>query len=175
MEFEIKGDMKDLENFERELLEHLGYGKKDSFPGGDYEDLCEKYGVTELTHAHEAMMYKDYGPIFFLRNFPERTSPFFNMKRNEKTGMANKIDVIMSGMETIGSAERSCDVKEMTKRFYTISDGQYAKILFARFGKKRVEKEIKEFMAHKFFCRSGSGIGVTRLISSLKKEGLMPQ
>jgi hypothetical protein len=29
-------------------------------------------------------------------------------------------------------------------------------------------------MKHKFFTRSGGGIGITRLISSMTKEGLIP-
>lgn len=170
-EFEILGDMNDLINFEKELLEHLGYPKKDGkYPEGDYENICKKYGVSELTHEHETMLYNDYGPVFFLKNFPERTSPFFNMKRNGET--SNKIDVILSGQETIGSAERSCDIKDMKERFYTISNEQYAKTLFSRFGKDRVEKELDDFLSLKFIKRSGAGMGITRLIRSMKKENL---
>jgi aspartyl/asparaginyl-tRNA synthetase len=168
IEFEIHGDFNDLTNFEKELLEHLGYGKKDSFPEGDYLDLCKKYNTNELTHEHEQQLYKDYGPVFFLKNFPESTSPFWNMLRDEKTGLAKKCDVIMSGIETIGSAERSCDAKAMNDKFHTISDGDYAKTLFSRFGKDRVLGELDEFSKHKFTKRVGAGIGVTRLIRSLK-------
>src|SRR5438477_10334716 len=39
IEFEIHGDLDDLMNFERELLEHFGYGTRDSFPEGDYLDI----------------------------------------------------------------------------------------------------------------------------------------
>ncbi|AYV78616.1 MAG: hypothetical protein Edafosvirus20_16 [Edafosvirus sp.] len=177
IEFEIPGDMNDLMNFEKELLEHLGFGNKDSFPEGNYLDLCKKYGVSELTHEHEAMMLKEYGPVFFLKNFPETTSPFWNMKRTidkkNQSSTANKIDVIINGIETIGSAERSCNVDEMKKRFYTISDGQYSKILFSRFGKERVKQELDEFLSHKFICRSGAGIGVTRVISAMKANKLL--
>jgi aspartyl/asparaginyl-tRNA synthetase len=173
IEFEIHGDMTALMNFEKEMLEHLGYGSRDSFPEGNYEDLCKKYGVTELTHEHETQIEKDYGPVFFLKNFPERTSPFFNMKRNDDPATSKKIDVIMSGIETVGSAERSCDVEDMRQRFYTISNGQYANTLYSRFGKERVEKELDDFLKLNFIERSGAGIGVTRLIRSLKQAGLM--
>lgn len=171
-EFEFPGSMDDLQEFEKELLMHFGY--QSPFPEGNYEDLCRKYGVDELTHEHEKQLCAEYGPVFFLKNFPERTSPFFNMERNNKTGLAKKIDVIMSGMETIGSAERSCNVEEMRKRFYTISDGQYAKMLFAKFGKARVEKELDDFFNYDFVQRVGAGIGVTRLISSLRAVGALP-
>ena len=85
--------------------------------------------------------------------------------------LANKCDVIMGGMETIGSAERSADPEEMEEQFHTISDGEYAKLLFELFGEERVEKELKEFLSYKFFPRYGGGIGLTRLISALKNIG----
>ena len=75
-------------------------------------------------------------------------------------------------METIGSAERSDDTIEMEEQFYTISDGMYAKTLFSRFGQDRVEKELSEFLKHKFFPRFGGGIGITRLIHALKTCGV---
>ena len=43
-----------------------------------------------------------------------------------------------------------------------------SKLLFELFGEKRVEKELEEFLSHKFFPRYGRGIGLTRLISALK-------
>jgi len=80
---------------------------------------------------------------------------------------ANKIDVILSGMETIGSAERSCDVDNMLNRFKHISNGMYAKILYEQFGTKRVDGEMNEFFSNVFIERSGGGIKITRLISSI--------
>ena len=53
--------------------------------------------------------------------------------------------------------------------FHTISDGMYANLLFKLFGKKRVEKELDEFLSFDFFPRFGGGIGVTRMISALDK------
>jgi len=164
MEFEIHGGLNELIAFERELLEHFGFGLADSFPEGNYLDLCKRYGVTELTHDHEEQILKEFGPVFFLRNFPETTSPFWNMKR--KDNLAQKCDVIMNGIETIGSAERSCNVKEMRESFYTIMNGDYSKALFDRFGKERVEKELDHFFEHNFIPRSGAGIGVTRMIKA---------
>ena len=75
---------------------------------------------------------------------------------------ANKIDVILSGQETIGSAERSCSADEMRHDFYSVSNGLYAKLLFNKFGKDRVVSELEEFLSYDFFPRSGGGIGVTR-------------
>jgi hypothetical protein len=75
----------------------------------------------------------------------------------------NKVDVILYGQETIGSAERSCDVEKMREMFYSIEDGKYCAKLFELFGKDRVEKELNEFLSLKFFPRFGGGIGMTRM------------
>ena len=172
-EFELKGGMDELEKMERELLCYLGYDRCGVFAEGNYNDVSEKYGTSDISHAEEQKLYEDNGPVFFLKNFPEHTSPFWNMSRNHEAGTANKIDVILSGMETIGSAERSCDVEDMLNRFKTISDGGYAQILYDKFSQERVDGELNEFLKHKFIVRSGGGIGVTRLISSMLKEGLL--
>lgn len=172
-EFELKGDMNALEEMERELLCHLGYDKKCDFVFGDYAEVEKKYETNDISHKEEQQIYEDFGPVFFLKNFPEYTSPFWNMSRNVEKNTANKIDVILSGMETIGSAERSCDTADMLSRFKTISDGGYAQILYDKFGQERVDDELNEFLQHKFITRSGGGIGVTRLISSMLKEGLL--
>ena len=99
------------------------------------------------------------------------------MKQAEQSdvegGHAKKIDIIINGIETIGSAQRSSDPEEMRKYFYEISDGGYAKILFDKFSKERVETELNEFLSNKFFERSGGGIGVTRLIRVMKENNLL--
>ena len=171
-EFECKGTKKDLIKLEMELLEFLGFGKKDLFPHGAYSDIADKYAVGELEHEHEERLRKDYGPVFFLEDFPNYTSPFWNMQQGTNDS-AKKVDVIMHGVETIGSAERSCDPEEMRRQFYSISDGHYAKILFSNFTKERVESELNEFLEHKFFQRCGGGIGMTRMIRALKESNLL--
>jgi len=180
-EYELKGNMDDMMIMQSELLEYLGYGKKDSFPCGNYLDVAKHYNTEELEHEHEQKLYEEKGAVFFLKNFPNYTSPFWNMKRAETQdpeaapshSISNKIDVIMSGQETIGSAERSCDPEEMRKEFASISEGKYAETIYNHFGKDRVDKEMDEFLEFDFFPRSGGGIGVSRLIRSMKMEGLL--
>ena len=77
--------------------------------------------------------------------------------------------MLLYGVETIGSAERATDPAEMEHLFHTISDGMYADILYAQFGKERVEKELQEFLGMDFFPRCGGGIGMTRFIRALRK------
>jgi len=170
-EFESKGTIEDLRKIEAELLEHLGFGKKNSFPHKQYDELAAYYGVEELSHKEENKMEHDFGKAVFLEQFPIRTSPFWNMKKNGE--YANKIDVILCGNETIGSAERSSDKKEMKKQFETISEGGYAQKLYDLFGKARVTKELEEFLSLDFFPRFGGGIGVTRLMDAMQRNARM--
>jgi aspartyl/asparaginyl-tRNA synthetase len=171
-EFEAPGDFQDLLNMERDLVKHLGFTDEighiaGPFPEKTYGMWCQEFDCEELDHEHEQMISDSHlTTVGFITKFPYHTSPFWNMKKEGE--LANKCDVIMGGMETIGSAERSADPKEMENQFHTISDGEYAGLLFKLFGKERVEKELKEFLSHKFFPRYGGGIGLTRLISALK-------
>lgn len=173
-EFESKGTVVDLQAMQVDLLDHLGFDKTDgSYPEGDYLEICNKYNTNELDNDHELRLEKDYGPVFFLKNFPFYTSPFWNMKADFTTKNSNKIDVILHGIETIGSAERSCDKDEMRRMFYTISDGQYKDILYKEFTKERVDRELDEFLDRDFFPRYGGGIGVTRMIRAMEMSNLL--
>ncbi len=164
-EFESRGNLNNLELLEAALLEHLGYGRSTSFPRINYDEAAKRYGVEEISSQIELKIAADFGRAVLLKNFPERTSPFWNMRR-DGNGQACKIDVILDGMETIGSAERSCDASAMRKAFYTISNGGYAQKLFDLFGKERVEAELEDFLKLPFVPRYGGGIGMTRLMRS---------
>ena len=159
-EFESKGGMKEMLKLESELLDYLGFDKPVEV---NYNDVCEEYGgVSILENEHESRMWEEKGPVISLQNFPYRTNPFWNM-REGMNKIFNKVDVILYGQETIGSAERSSNVEEMRNNFFTIENGKYSEKLFELFGKERVEKELEEFLSHDFFPRFGGGIGMTRL------------
>jgi aspartyl/asparaginyl-tRNA synthetase len=176
-EFESRGTMEDMIVLEKELIEYLGFSKdmypNNLYPEGDYDEVADKYNVEILEHEHETQLEKDYGPVYFLKNFPERTSPFWNMNRHEGNTHAKKVDVIIHGIETIGSAERSNDKEMMRKRFNEISDGEYANTLFAQFTKERVLGEMNQFLSKEFFPRFGGGIGMTRMIRAMKLSNLI--
>ena len=159
-EFEMKGGVKELEKMEVELCEHLGLPIEE-YKIKKYDDWSTQFNTTELDHDHEESIGRG-----MITDFPEWTSPFWNMARNDD-GTSKKIDVILGGMETIGSAERSTDKDQMRDTFYTISDGGYANLIIEKFGKERVEKELEEFLEFDFFPRSGGGIGMQRLMSAL--------
>jgi aspartyl/asparaginyl-tRNA synthetase len=167
-EFESKGTMKDLLKLEEELLLHLGFAKPKAVT---YEGLCADYNTQILENEHETKMWQEIGESISLQHFPLRTNPFWNMKHGTN-GIFNKVDVILYGQETIGSAERSCDVEEMRNMFYTIENGGYSAKLFELFGKDRVEAELEEFLSFDFFPRFGGGIGMTRLARAYELNSL---
>jgi len=169
-EFEFPGTIVELEEMEKELCEHMGFGNKHSVVDKDYAEWAEYfdlYGGEELSHKHEEEMCKRWqGRVCMIKNFPNSTSPFWNMRQNGD-GTAAKIDVIISGQETIGSAERSDDPKEMRDQFMSISDGMYSDLLFEKFGQERVEKELDDFLSLDMIPRVGGGIGITRLLHAM--------
>jgi len=171
-EFEFKGDMEALIELQKELLVHLGYDAS-NFYINKYENIAEEFGTVELDHDHEQRLYREKSAVSFITDFPEFTSPFWNMRRNPNDTTAKKVDVILSGMETFGSAEREDNKDVMRNRFNTIMDGEYKDKLFELFGKERTEKELEEYFELEFIMRSGCGIGLTRLIKSMEKEGLL--
>lgn len=167
-EFEAKGDMEDLKTMETEILEYMGFDKPKTI---NYEDLAAKYGVSTLENEHEERMSKEESHAVLLQNFPIRTNPYWNMKY-AGDGIFKKVDVILDGMETFGSAERSCNKEEMEKFFYSVENGEYAKTLFAKTDKERVLKELNDYLSLDFFPRYGAGIGVYRLCSAMRNKGL---
>jgi len=172
LEFESKGNMKDLIALERELLLCLGFTSP--MKEETYGDVAKFYDAEILEAEHELKMANDFAPILFLTSFPFDSHPFWNMKHREDN-IFDKVDVIMHGMETFGSAERSCNPEEMRHYFYNVSNGNYAKKLFELFGRKRVEEELESYLNLPMMPRFGAGMGVTRMIRAMKKEGLLEE
>ena len=167
-EFEMPGSVDDLKAMEYELCEYLGFG---NITEKTYAEWQQHFGLsadTEMEAEHELAMEKEFGQTL-ITNFPELTSPFWNMARNDDGNTAKKMDVILGGMETIGSAERSCDVDMMRDTFHSITGGAYSELLFKLFGKDRVEAELEKFLEFDFFQRVGGVIGITRMIPALEK------
>ena len=165
-EFEMPGTIDDLKTMEYELVEYLGF---DEPTEKTYREWQRHFGLDqndEMTADHETTMFEESGSTM-ITDFPEFTSPFWNMSRYEDGIHSKKIDVILGGMETIGSAERSTDVDQMRDTFHTITNGEYANLLFDLFGKDRVEAELEKFLEFDFFPRVGGGIGMTRMIAAL--------
>ena len=168
-EFETHGDLTDLAKLEKDLIVNLGLvDSADDIPELDYAQTAAKYGVKEIEYEQEKKIFQDYGNAALLCDFPVYTSPFWNMRLYEDQKTSKKIDAIICGQETIGSAERAVNTDEMWHSFHTVSNGEYAQLLFDKFGKERVIKELEDYLSFDFFKRCGGGIGVTRLMSALE-------
>ena len=170
-EFESVGDFSELKKLERELVSFLGFKEPTSI---SYQSVCQKYNIDVIEAEHETQLAYEYGSCISLENFPGYTNPFWNMK-SEDGYTYSKIDVLLHGMETIGSAERETDREKMRDRFHTIEKGQYAALLFNKFGKDRVMAELEAYLALPMMKRFGAGIGLTRLERAMKLEGLLPR
>jgi aspartyl/asparaginyl-tRNA synthetase len=170
-EFESHGTMEDMRKLENELVQYLGFNAPINC---NYEKICKQYNVQEIKADLELIMQNDISNAISLEYFPLRTHPFWNMKRNQD-GSFNKIDVILYGMETIGSAERSTNTSEMREIFHTLSDGEYAKLLFDAFGVPRVMEELDRYLSLPMFERFGGGIGLNRLARAMTLANLIPE
>jgi aspartyl/asparaginyl-tRNA synthetase len=164
-EFEAHGTFTDLEKLLKQLFTFLGLGKAEQFKEGLYETVATQFNTSIIESQHEEQLWHTHSPVFLLKKFPLRTHPFWNMK--QENGVAFKIDSLLYGMETVGSAERSIDPIQMHHSFLTVSNGAYAELLYNAFGKERVNKELNDFLALPFFERFGGGIGIDRLIRAL--------
>ena len=163
----MPGNIDDLKSMEYELVDYLGFDRPIE---KTYRQWQEHYDTDEELNAEDELsMYEEFDATM-ITDFPEFTSPFWNMSRYEDGIHSKKIDVILGGMETIGSAERSTDVEQMRDTFHTITNGEYSKLLFDLFGKERVEAELETFLKFDFFPRVGGGIGMTRMIAALDKN-----
>tara|TARA_R100000808_G_scaffold22728_1_gene49639 strand:- start:4063 stop:4896 length:834 start_codon:yes stop_codon:yes gene_type:complete len=172
-EFESKGNYKDLIKTEDELLDYLGFSEPT--PCCTYDALCERYGVEFIEAEQEEIINKEIGNKVFIKDFPVRSDPFWNMQQNDKNkNLYNKVDVILFGQETIGSASRSTSPSEMKDAFYNISGGEYAKLLFEQFGEQRVIDELDEYLlSYSLFPRYGGGIGVSRMARALQLSNII--
>jgi hypothetical protein len=170
-EFEAKGNFEALKQLEDELLLFLGFEVPVLI---DYEQTRKKYETQSIGHEHENALCKELGTCISLEKYPASTHPFWNMKY-AGNGLYNKIDIVLHGMETIESAERETDKQKMKDQFFSISHGKYAQLLFNRFSKERVLKELDEYLAFDMFERFGAGIGLHRLERAMVLSGLLEQ
>lgn len=167
-EFESLGNFNNLLETSENLLRFLGY--KGIIHRVEYEEMANYYEVQTLEHEHEERMEKDLSPAVLLCRFPPEES-YWNMKIQD--GKAMKMDAILGGIETFGTAERECNKDTMRHQFHTISNGEYSKKLFDEFGEERVMEDLERYLEHTFVERYGGGIGVTRLIKFLEKQDLL--
>lgn len=169
-EFEGRGGFRELGKTIQELLAHLGFinGPRE-ITIKDYNSWCQHFGTDELTAEHEMKMWEEGVDVAGIQFFPEKSHPFWNMKFNEAKNTYEKIDIILYGMETIGSAVRETDSQKMSKRFSSISGGEYKKLLVDHFGTVRVLNELSEYLSLDMTPRYGAGIGLTRLARAYKQ------
>ena len=184
-EVELATNFEGLIWFIKGLLKYLGVPVEKA-KRGRWVDVARRLKVKDIDREAELRIGQET-PIFFLTHFPLdqvdefcTTDPFWNMKRDpEDSRLALKVDVILDGEETFGCAERSCDVDDMKKRFFSQSGGEYHQLLFkiagdGERGKKIVMAELDDYWSRPFIVRSGFGLGWTRLVRAMRNLNLFP-
>lgn len=165
-DFETSGNIETMAKLQKELLEHFGFDIS-TLKTAQYEDITLDFGVRKIDAATETRIGRELSPITIVKNKPNSLNPSWSSKR--KDNHVKTSDVILYGMEIIGASERGTNPEHMRERFYTIDDGNFAKTLFETFGQARVERELGEFLSLDLFPRSTGSIGLTRMISALRK------
>jgi len=167
-EFEALGGYGELLALLEEFVQYLGF---DAPVFHYYDDVCDSEG--EVGWEQEKLLNPTPKSSAIITHFPVKHS-FWNMRRTPDGKYAYKADVILGGMETIGSGDREDDLEVMRTAFETLMDGEYASTLRELFG-ARIDREITAFLSHQFVKRYGGGIGLNRLVRAMRGAGLLPQ
>lgn len=120
-----------------------------------------------ITDEDEVWLNENVAPCVFLTHFPERTNPFWNMKR--ENGFALKCDIILGGMECAGGAERETEKEPQLAAFNSLPN--YKEKLFFSFGRERVYEELNYYFSllSPLAVRSGAGFGLSRYSEALRR------
>lgn len=170
-EFESRGEHEQLKDLEKQLLQYLGFSEPREF---SYEALCQHYNVDLLESKEQSKIWEELGDVISLQNFPERTNPFFTIKRDE-SGISQKVDLILYGIETVVSAQRSCNIDQMRHDFFTLRGGAYAQTLFETFGKQRVIAELENFLAQPMVPRFSGSISICSLARAMELANILDE
>lgn len=167
-EFASTGDMGKLMDLETDLLRYMGYEKPLRISYLEALEMVNKHQETGVLSCEDReVLCEEHGPVVLLYNFPKRTEPHWNVKRDPtNANIYCKVDVLMHGMTTIDSAERSCDPDHMRHAFLSLSDGEFAGFLFNKFGKERTLRDLDEFLGCTFAPYCGAAIDIRRLMRS---------
>ena len=170
-EIEMLGDFDMYLHFFTSLLTALGI-KDEHIKTVSYYQACQVLNKDPynyiLTDDDEVWLNANIAPCVLLTYFPERTSPFWNMRRLQD-GTAAKCDLILGGMECAGGAQRSTSISIQQTAFNMLPG--YKEKLFADFGKDRVLSELDYYFSllTPNSVRSGCGIGLSRLAVGLER------
>ena len=83
----------DLKKMEYELCEYLEFPKPEERTYADWQKHFGLDPMTEMEAEHETKMFEEFGSTM-ITDFPEMTSPFWNMSRHGDA-TSKKIDVIL--------------------------------------------------------------------------------
>ena len=171
VEFVINGDINVLEHFTRDLLVYLCYNNVSKYTVKDYSYITTKLNmdVNYLSNAVKQKIYKKFGAVFLLKNYPLNTSAHWTIKKNVNNNTYNKLVTILSGIESIVSYEISSDKNDMRNHFYINNQLFNANEL-----NDELNDELEQYLSQSFITRSYGKIFTLDIITSMIKERLIP-
>lgn len=162
--------LEELAQFLERMIVHLGFEKP---ARRYYTEECKIRGVKKLDDIDEAdICNQAQNSVVLLMKFDEESDPYFNMRKNAD-GTFDKIDVLIDGVETVGSAVRSCNKDEMLDMLKKQDKGKYLTTMYKYFGEETIKNEVNDYFSYKFIPRCGLGIGTSRLIKALERHNLV--
>ena len=164
VEFVINGDIHILESFIHHLLIYLCYHNISKYTIKDYSYITNKLNmdVNYLSNAVKQKIYKKFGAVCLIKNYPSNTVSHWTIKKNNINDTYDKLVTILSGVESIISYEMSSDKNYMRNQFHAICDSVDVNI------------ELDQYLSQSFITRSYGNIFTLKIIDSMIKERLIP-
>ena len=201
-EFEGKGNINNLINIEKELMEYIGFEKNIIDNRNFTTNISNVYDLhtkNQMLSKALTVEYKDYHngdynkiiKALNVKNIGKKEEKLIQKKygdifllknipryesqfwnTNFENNIAKHVDVIVHGQKTIYSCERSCDIEQMYETFNTILNGQYADTLHNMYGDD-IENELHNYFSNIFFNRYGGNIDIIGMTRGMTISNLL--
>jgi hypothetical protein len=178
-EFVGRGDFNDMMRLQEDLLEALNFRDRTRISHetaqsitkspiiGIREEHLSKTQNREFPHAEipdTRILSQYFGPAVLLAQSPPPQYKW-NIKFEETSKItSSNCNIILRGVESIRSSEKSCNREDIYKNFRKMEDGKYSQKFFDLFGEENVKEELNEYLSLNLFPRFGGGCGMKRLM-----------
>lgn len=136
-----------------------------------YDGVAAYFAASEINESVETQIGEKW-PCCFITDFPERSDPFWNVKRiggEPARGFFAQVELIARGQRVVSSAEFSCNPTEMQDRIAKMKGGEFKKGMFEKLGPEFTTR-LDHYLRGKFEPISGGTIDIIKLAKALKKK-----
>jgi hypothetical protein len=150
-------------------LTYLGFKK---INGNNYATISNKYDINSFNYKK---INETEGEVFFLKNFPKKSSKHWNVEYNKESDITKEIMVLINGLNVIDSIENSTNKKYMLDNFYNLYNGEYSNKLNELFDKTIIKEELNKYLSNDFMVRSSGEINIHNLIECMIHYKYIPK